>query len=80
MNDLVDWPAFSVGAGLSFVGIVQLIRQLSARVAWDREGPEAKRYRRSENPRAYWSIIGMYALMTAVGFGLFLYSFWGLQP
>ena len=78
--DLINWPAFVVGSAFTFVGVVQLIRQLQAQEAWDGERPDAKHYRRSVNPRGYWSIIAMYAVMAVLGFGAILSSFWGLQP
>jgi hypothetical protein len=78
--ELVDWPAFVVGSSFMIVGIVQIFRQWEAQEAWDGERPEAKRYRREDNPRGYWSIIAMYGLMAFLGFAVCLYSLWGLQP
>jgi hypothetical protein len=78
--ELIDFPAFMVGSSLMIVGIIQIFRQWEAQEAWDREGPDAKRYRRKDNPKAYWSIIAMYAVMAVLGFSILLYSLWGLQP
>jgi hypothetical protein len=75
-----SWSAFVLGGAFAMVGVVQTVRQLRAQEAWDGERPDAKHFRRSAHPKAYWSIIAMYVLMAMIGFCLILYSFWGLQP
>ena len=80
MTELVDFPALVFGFTFMTVGIVQIFRQWEAQEAWEEERPDAKRYRRKDNPRRYWSILAMYAGMAAIGFAAFIYSFWGLQP